>query len=125
MSDGYGVAEELADLDEFLADDGETLFLWRGNGARVTCRAFVRGYQPQEIVGSITQQDLKVILSPTQINAAGWPNLAPTTPAGDPRIPLKGDRMLTSRGPLTVQAAVGIYAMDTLVRIEAQARGNG
>lgn len=79
----------------------------------VTCAAFVRGYQPKDLVpgSGITQQDVKVILSPTDL--VDFPGIVPT----------RNDRIIRQGKPLAVQAATGIYVAGTLVRIEVQARG--
>lgn len=127
MTDAESV---IADLDEALADAGEDIVLQRLTGTQqipysVTCRAVVRGYAPEELIAGsgITQQDVKVILSPTEIEVAGWPGAQPQT-SGDKRVPVKNDRILRQGRPLTVQAAAGIYVGGELVRIEATARGS-
>jgi hypothetical protein len=118
--------EALSELDAALAEAGETVRLLRmtGTGAQsrvlkeVSCRMVLRGYQPNEVVqgSGITQQDQRMILSPTEIVAANWP--------GDGRyVPRAGDRLVSNRGVLTIQSAAGIYVDDRLVRIEGTARG--
>lgn len=122
-------AEVIADLDASLREDGEDIRLQRlalGPGGlqipfEVTCRAFVRGYQPQELVAGITQQDKKVILSPTQIVAASW--TSGRSAHEDARVPMKGNRIILNSGPATVQAAAGLYVAGTLARLELQVRG--
>ncbi len=124
--------QTISALDRALATAGETIRLQRlalGPGDsqipfEVSCRALVRGYQPDELVNGITQQDQLIIISPTQIIANGWPGAAPVRGPGDQRVPQARDRTITSRGTLTVQAAVGIYLQGELVRIEMQVRGN-
>jgi hypothetical protein len=116
----------IAALDEGLAQAGETIRIQRlatppasGISAVVICLAVIRGYAPAELIpgSGIAQTDQKMIFSPTPITAAAWPAV------GLSPIPRRGDRVISNRGPLTVQAAAGIYAGDTLVRIEAQVRG--
>lgn len=122
-------AEAIADLDKALVEDGEDIRLQRltlgPNGLQipfeVVCRAFVRGYQPQELVGGITQQDRKVILSPTQIIAAQWTSGRPAF--DDQRVPMKGNRVFVAGRPCNVEAAAGLYVAGELVRIEMQVRG--
>jgi hypothetical protein len=118
--------EAIAALDAGLAQAGETIRLMRlasppasGIAAVVTCLAAVRGYDPSDISpgSGITQQDQKMILSPTLIVAAGWPG------AGLSPVPRQGDRIVSNRGPLTIQDAAGTYVQDVLVRIEARVRG--
>lgn len=85
--------------------------------------AVVRGYQPDELSSNITQQDSHVVISPTQINAAYWPTIQ-TPGIKDVRIPSKnrGDICIINNVPRSVQAGVGIYVQDVLVRIEFQVR---
>jgi hypothetical protein len=124
----------ISELTSALAEDGETITLRRtvlgpNNKAifpvDVETMAIVRGYQPYEIsAGSgIMQQDVKIVLSPADIELRNWPGTGAQQPGTDKRIPVKGDIALTSRGPLTVQAGAGIVVQDVLVRIELQARG--
>lgn len=122
---------EIGKLDRMLANRGEDVVLQRGVGAAnralssVTCRAFVRDYQPNELIagGPIMQGDSHIIMSATQIDAAQWPGGTVTTSTLDPRIPVKPDVIIAQGRTRTVQAAHGIYIGDTLVRIEAQVRG--
>lgn len=127
-------AQHIADLDRSLAEHGEDIVLRRVNGTStanqtfvdVTCRAFVRGFSPDELVGGITQQDRNVILSSTEIDAAGWPaNEADSTSEVDERIPRKnrGDRCKVAGNWCTVEAAQGIRIGGTLVRIDMRVRG--
>lgn len=121
-------ADCIADLDSQLAAYGETVELRRltagPNGVQipfsVSCRAFVRGYKPAELVGGITQQDSKVILSPSEIIAAGWTSGRAANEDG--RLPQKGNRAMIAGKARNVEAAVGIYVAGELVRIEMQVR---
>jgi hypothetical protein len=123
----------IADLDAALAAVGETIRLVRliGNprtgqsSTEVACRAMIRGYAPSDLANNsgITQQDQQIIVSPTAIRAADWPGPGGQRGPGDPLVPRQGDRVLSNRGVLTIQAATGLYLDDTLVRIEIQARG--
>lgn len=99
-----------------------TITLRRLPTVDVTCPASIRGYLPAELVNGITQQDCKVILSPTQINAAVWPG--PQGSGPDIRIPSRnrGDLCIINGEIRTVQAAVGLYVQGVLVRIELQVR---
>lgn len=125
---------EIAELDAALAADGEDIVLRRVKGANlatqqnvdVICRAFVRGFAPNELVGAITQQDSRVVLSPTQIDAAGWPaDEADSTSLIDARVPRKnrGDKCVIQGRPCSVEAAKGILIDGTLVRIDMTVRG--
>lgn len=116
---------EIDALDAALAAAAQTVTLTcRSPNVSVVCPASVRGYSPQELTSNITQQDSKVILSPTQINNAGWPGTqVPGT--ADIRIPKKnrGDTCTINGVARAVEAGVGIYVKDVLVRIEMQVRG--
>lgn len=127
-------AQEIADLDKHLLLDGEDIVLRRVKGSTVatiqnvdvTCRAFVRGFAPHELVGSITLQDSRVILSPTQIDAADWPaDEADSTSLIDPRVPRKnrGDKCIIQGKVHSVESAKGILIDGELVRIDMVVRG--
>lgn len=110
-------AECIADLDAGLAENGEDIVLIRGS-RQVTCRARVTGYDPAELVGDITQQDSRVILSPTEIAADGWPgaNNGPATPQKNDRAKVQGFNKV-------VQAGTAIQVGGRTVRIELRVRG--
>lgn len=119
--------EAIAALDDALHQAGESVRLLRmatapasGIASEVTCLALIRGYAPSELVAGtgIGQQDQKMIISPTPILMAGWPG------GGGSPVPRQGDRIISNRGPLTIQDAAGFYVADVLVRIEIQARGS-
>lgn len=125
MSDA---SRALVALDRSLARAGQDIVLQRMNGAavaaQVTCRAVVRGYTPQELVGGITQQDSMVILSPSQIIAAGWKAFTVTgEDPRDQRIPIKGNKAVISGKTRNVESAGGIYVDGQLVRIEMRVLG--
>jgi hypothetical protein len=112
----------IATLDRHLQLKGEDILLRRTVGSNTTdvaCRAKVSGYQPQEIVSGsgLMQGDSQVIISPTQIIAAGWPGDAASQVVGDSRIPKSGDFAIISERRRTVKAAVPIYMANVLVRI--------
>lgn len=115
---------EIESLDRALARSGQTVTLRRlTNTDLAGIPAMVRGYSPDELVDGITQQDSFVIISPTQINAAGWPG---TQVPGQPdiRIPRhnRGDLCIINGQTRAVQAGVGIYVRDVLARIEFRVR---
>lgn len=115
--------QEIADLDFALAAEGQTITLTRG-AASVDCAAFVRGLDRNQLEGSVNQQEFKVIISPTQIDAATWP-AAPDSPppSVDPRIPIKGDRITVAGRRRTVQDVLPMFVADVLVRIEMKVLG--
>jgi hypothetical protein len=126
-------------LDAALAKHGEDIVLKRITGTTnqttvsVTCRAFVRGFAPQEQVAGLgaahgDRQALiaptLVIISTTQIDAAVWP-AAPTSPAPavDPRIPRRGDIMVMGGRNRVVQSADAVSLGGIIVRINVQVMG--
>lgn len=123
------MADEIDALNRGLRRSGQTITLRRVIGTTsqtfvdVVCRAVVRGYAPNELIGSIIQNDSLVILSPTEINAAVWPTVQGA--GADVRIPSRnrGDLCYIAGVWRSVQAGVGIYlGGSTLVRIELQVR---
>lgn len=125
-------AAAIAALDNRLAQDGEDIILQRVVGAAnqatfgAKCRAFVRGYQPHQLIGTIIQGDSHVILSPTDINRSGWPGAQvakPSTANMDARIPLTTDKLVQFGKTRSIQAATPFYIDGELVRIELQVRG--
>lgn len=115
--------QEISDLDFSLANDGQTVTLKRGS-ASVDCKAFVRDLNSEQLVDAVSQQEFRVIISPTQINEANWP-AAPDSPAPavDARIPIKGDKLTIAGRLRTVQSVLPIFVEDVLVRINMKAQG--
>ncbi len=118
-------AATIAALDRALRTRGQDVTLQSLSAGvvtqQVTCRAFVRSYAPAALVGGVIQGDSQVILSPSEIAAAGWPGAA--TGPGDDRVPKKGDRLVISGLVRTIEAASPVYLADVLVRIELRVRG--
>lgn len=127
--------EEIAELDRALMLDGQDIVLRHVTGSTaatqvsvdVTCRAFVRGFAPEELVSGITQQDSRVVLSSTQIDAALWPG-APAVLAfddPDPRVPNKnrGDLCYIDGRKHSIESARGVTIDATLVRLDMVVRG--
>jgi hypothetical protein len=121
--------EMIADLDASLRRDGEDVVLQRltlGPGGihipfTVICRAHVRFYRLDELIGVIKENDQKVILSPTQIMAAGWTSGRPAHE--DRRVPMPGNRIVIKGRPHRVELGSGLYPAGELVRIELVASG--
>jgi hypothetical protein len=109
-------------LDRMLAKVGQSVTLQKLVSGVVTvqgsCRAFVRGYRPEEFIGGITQNDMKMIFSPTDATKGAWGALPSI-------VPVRGDRVVLEnpKRVLAVQAAIGIQMNDKIVRLEAQIRG--
>lgn len=123
-------SECIADLDASLATDGDGIITLQrmtlGPGGTqiafsVNCLAFVRGYEPNEMIGGITQQDSRVIISPTEIVAAGWTSGKPANE--DRRVPMKGNKAIIQGRVRNIEAAVGKYVGGELVRIEMRVLG--
>ncbi|QCO15525.1 hypothetical protein D3869_09950 [Azospirillum brasilense] len=119
----------MAALDRALAIAGETVVLRRQYGVSpsvfvdVECRGFVRGYRPEELIGGISQTDIFVILSPTEIERAKWPGGSGLSSTTDPRVPKKGDKLVVRGALRNVEAAGPIYVRGELVRIEMRVLG--
>lgn len=119
----------IARLNTSLASHGEDITIQRltlgPSGVQipfgVECRAFVRGYMPEELVGGITQQDSRVIISPTQIIERQWTSGRPANE--DRRIPMKGNRVFIKGRSRVVESADGIYVGGDLARIEMHVLG--
>ncbi len=127
---------EIADLNSHLAQDGEDIEIWRVVTAgatqiniKVDVRAFVRNFGADELVGGITQEQVRVTISPSEIIAAGWPGpWTPsanelTQPATDRRVPRKNDKCVIKGRPRNVEVAMPIYVDNELVRINLRVLG--
>jgi hypothetical protein len=124
-------AQARAALDRALAKAGEDAVLQRLLGedlvpVSVTLRASIRDYQPVEIAGGVGLQagDSKLVISTTEIDAAGWPGADPEaqTP-GDPRILREGDRIIVEGKTRVVLAGWPAPRIaGELIRIEAAIR---
>lgn len=122
----------ISSLDRMIADNGQDVVLQRITGAvnqatfSAKVRAFVRGYQPHELVGSIIQGDSLVIISPTGISAAQWPGpqVIKTPPSTtDSKVPVTGDKCVIAGKTRNIQGANPFYLDGELVRLELQVRG--
>ena len=122
-------AQHIADLDAALAEDGEDVTLRRPISTivnvDVTCRAFVRAVGADEIAAGITQDTSNVIISPTEINAEGWPgdNLTGVSELLDRRVPNTRDQIVIAGKTRQVIAAAPIYVAGELVRISLRVKG--
>lgn len=119
---------EIAQLDRALAKNGSTIVLRRyaaGNSARfdVTVKASVRPVKAEEIVGSITQTSMTVILSPTEMTRAQWPGYQTGVTGPESRMPRTGDKAVIDGRERNIQFVKPIYVADVLVRIELNVAG--
>lgn len=104
----------IARLDAAIARRGATIRLARvGAGAtQADCRAFVRRYEPNELIGAIEQGDREVTLSPTALSLIAW------------TIPAPGDRVRSDGRWYRVMAEPEQFVMnDILVRLLLHVRG--
>ncbi|MGV1867220.1 MULTISPECIES: hypothetical protein [unclassified Rhizobium] len=109
----------IGDLDAFLLESGEDAIMRRVAGsvkADVAVRARVRGVNAQKVVGTITATDLDVVISPTQILAAGWPGETQQDGAADPRIPRINDSMVVKGKQRQVKLSDPIFVGGAWVR---------
>lgn len=123
----------IENLDGFLAVSGEDIILRRtvgtGNTANidVTVRANVRTVRgPDELVNGVGQDDLKIIISPTQIRDRQWPGggvdgTAPFNP--DRSVPKRGDRVIIKGYGYRVDTVNPIAVLGEVVRIEMITKG--
>lgn len=124
---------EIAALDGGLARAGEDIVIRRkaGSGSNqvnvdVKCRAVVRTVSADQIAGTITQNDVNVILSPTQILAAQWPGgvyEGPVASDVDPRIPRVNDFAVVQGKQRQVKNAKPIFVGGVWVRMELVVSG--
>jgi len=122
------MSPERAALDRALARKGEIIIVRRYTSTLVTwfdveCRAFVRGYTPQELIGGISQTDSLVTISPTEIFATQWPGGQSPGSSVDPRIPRKNDRVIIQGRVRNIESVGPFFVASELVRIEMRVIG--
>lgn len=121
-------ASDIAALDSALVRNSQNISLRLvvdGVGAIVDCRATVSNPESKHIAGDITVDDYYCILSPTEINAAGWPgNLVPGE-TRDMRIPKDGYgySAYIDGSWRAVKSGKGFYPGGELSRIEMFVQG--
>lgn len=119
----------IARLDASLARRGETCILRRKEGSPLvtkdcTVRASVRDLTVVELVGTGMQAASEVIMSMTQILAAGWPAGHVVTPGSvDPRIPRANDFMVLKGKQRQVKIAKPKAINDIVVRVVLTVEG--
>lgn len=119
-------------LDASLAKYGETIVLIReiaGEAQDVTVRARTRNnlLNAGELAPGVLKSPETVIITLTQIRAAGWPQGAPPASSApynvDPAIPVEGDLAIIKGRPRTVRGVNAIAVDDVVVRVEFLAEG--
>lgn len=125
-------AEAIAALDDALEAAGDQITLRRlvGTANQVpfsaTLPAHPRGYRASEMVSGVQQGDTRVIISPTHIEASGWPGASPARLGDeglDRRVPRKGDEVWIQGRKRAVESCDPIYMAGVLVRLILQVRG--
>lgn len=98
-------------LDRQIAKHGQPVSFKRA-AASLAISVWVRAFRPDELVGTITQRDRHVTVSPTGLSTYG--------------IPREQDKIIFGDGKTsTVQGGVEpIYFGTTLVRVDLVARGD-
>lgn len=111
-------ADAIAALDRQIAKHGEDIVLRRfGPNQSVLdrpCRAFVRGYKPNELAGGLQQGDSVLALSPTNMPVEF------TGASGRLRV---NDRIVVSGRVRNVQFVDPVRIDDVLVRLNVTVRG--
>lgn len=123
-------AQDRADLDAALAEDGEWIEIHRLVGTqqipiKVDCRAFVRGITAAQLAAGVKQDSSNVIISPTQIIEKGWPgpNSSATPTTTDRRVPKLGDKAVIAGKTRQIEVSLPIYVDGELVRIDIRVLG--
>ena len=124
---------EIAALDSALQRAGEDCTLRRVAGKSpnavnvdVTVRAAVRTVSADQIAGTVAQNDLNVVISPSQILAAQWPGGlrdGAVQSLADPRIPRATDFMVIQGRQRQVKAAKPIFVGGAWVRCDLVVAG--
>lgn len=124
---------EIAALDSALQRVGEDVVLRRIAGKSqnavnvdVTVRASVRTVSADQIAGTIVQNDVNVVISPTQIIAAQWPGGlrdGAVQSAADPRIPRATDFMVIQGRQRQVRVSKPIFVGGTWARCDLVVAG--
>ncbi|MBP2495386.1 hypothetical protein ABID82_002281 [Methylobacterium sp. PvP062] len=109
-------ADAIASLDRQIAEHGQSVSLRRvvANAPALEkgCKAWVRGYRPNELVGGLQQGDTLLIFSPTDL------------PAEFVEEPLeRGDGIKVDGLLRTVQFTDPVRLKDVLVRLNVTVRG--
>lgn len=124
-------AERIARLDAALARSGSPITLQRisasgGNVsvvASVTCQATTRmnGRTSAEMGGSVAMTGELVVISPTEIEDAGW--TSGRSGSGEEAVPMKGNRVVIGGRVRSVETATAVRIQGVIVRIEMTLAG--
>lgn len=121
---------EVASLNRALGRAGMTVQLLRITGVipnqvftTATVPAVVRAVRAQDVVGTIKETDSTVVLSPADIDAAGWPGGTPPTDGSDARVPKTTDKVKIMGRTCTILVVKPLYVRGELARIDLMVRG--
>lgn len=126
------MSAEITALDNALSRAGEDITIRRVVGKPpndvnidVTVRAAVRSVSDDQIVGTVTQNDMSVVLSPTEILAAQWPGgvSGSVTSNVDPRIPKTTDKAIIQGRERQVKLSKPIFVGNVWVRTDMVVAG--
>lgn len=107
-------AKAIAMLDRKIAKLGQPVTLRRGMpSTKLDTQAFVRGYRPDELVGTLQQGDQSVTMSPFGLSGVFLST-----------IPVRGDKIDIAGAQLTIQSSVPVMIGTTMVRLNIVARGS-
>lgn len=126
----------LAQLDRRLAHRGENVVVRRrvqagstGSFVDAVVPAIVRALTVEQLIGSITQQNFFVIISPTDLLRQQWPGgVAPSVMGGliepsDPRIPRTADALYVRGVQRAIQRVAPVFDCGECIRIELSVLG--
>ena len=106
----------IAILDRNIARHGQAVTLRRmsaGVTVELNCRAFVRDYRPDELIGGVVQGDTSVVISPSQLAGTAFENSPP----------VQNDKVVIGGRVRNIQLADPVVLDDQRVRINLQVRG--
>lgn len=125
----------LAQLDRRLDRRGEDVVLrrWVGtqNRSYVECvvPAIVRALTVEQLIGTITQQNFFIIISPTNLLRQQWPGGQPPSVTGglieptDSRLPRTSDQLYVRGSVRTIGRVAPVFDAGTCIRIELTVTG--
>lgn len=121
----------LAQLDRRLAQRGENIVIRRrtqagstGSFVDAVVPAIVRALTVEQLIGSITQQNFFIIISPTDLLRQQWPGgFNPAATGGliepsDPRLPRTNDSAIVRGVTRAVQRVAPVFDKGECIRIE-------
>ena len=123
----------VARLDRQLRLHGEPITIRHQIAAvprhQVQTRGIVKTFGRERLIGSITQTNYMIIVSPTDLRRAGFPGAEPekiangTLPVEDPILPDTSGSIWFRGRTTAIQGVDAIYDGDEIVRIEIKVTG--